>query len=152
MTPKRRTEKKPGKQPRSGADPAMSIGIDLGTTRTVVSLADRGNYPVAGFTDLFGDDHDFLPSLSALTDEGLVHGFEARRAARRGAPLVRSLKRRLSSPTASWSAPVPFGSTSLPLGEVLASGAPPCWPASIWATSATASPWPCPPTPTEPSG
>jgi len=121
MTPKRRTEKKSGKQPRSGADPAMSIGIDLGTTRTVVSLADRGNYPVAGFTDLFGDDHDFLPSLSALTDEGLVHGFEARRAARRGAPLVRSLKRRLSSPTASWSAPVPFGSTSLPLGEVLAS-------------------------------
>lgn len=121
MTPKRRTEKKSGKQPRSGADPAMSIGIDLGTTRTVVSLADRGNYPVAGFTDLFGDDHDFLPSLSALTDEGLVHGFEARRAARRGAPLVRSLKRRLSSPTASWSAPVSFGSTSLPLGEVLAS-------------------------------
>ena len=51
----------------------MSIGIDLGTTHTVMSLADRGNYPVAGFTDLFGDDHDFLPSLSALTDEGLIH-------------------------------------------------------------------------------
>ena len=48
MTPKRRTEKKSGKQPRSGADPAMSIGIDLGTTRTVVSWPTGAIIPSPG--------------------------------------------------------------------------------------------------------
>ena len=44
----------------------IDLGIDLGTTRTVVARADRGNYPVISFTDEHGDEHDFIPSLTAL--------------------------------------------------------------------------------------
>ena len=51
----------------------VRLGIDLGTTRTVVSLVDRGNYPVLGFVDARGDRHEYLPSLTALTEDGLVH-------------------------------------------------------------------------------
>ena len=36
----------------------IDLGIDLGTTRTVVALADRGNYPVISFTDEHGDERD----------------------------------------------------------------------------------------------
>ena len=28
----------------------MRLGIDLGTTRTIVAAHDRGNFPVVGFT------------------------------------------------------------------------------------------------------
>ena len=34
---------------------ARAVGIDLGTTRTIVALVDRGNYPVVSFTDPDGD-------------------------------------------------------------------------------------------------
>ena len=67
-------------KPRKGSTPplsALDLGIDLGTTRTVVARADRGNYPVLSFTDTNGDSHDYYPSLTALTDDGLVHGFRA---------------------------------------------------------------------------
>ena len=43
----------------------MFLGIDLGTTRTVVAYADRGNYPVVSFTDADGDAHEFFPSVVA---------------------------------------------------------------------------------------
>lgn len=97
----------------------VRLGIDLGTTRTVAAVADRGNYPVVGFTDAEGDPVSYLPSLTALTDDGLVHGFEAKAAARRGAPLLRSLKRVLSAPDVSWRTPVSLGDTQMPVGEVL---------------------------------
>ena len=35
--------------------PGPSLGIDLGTTRTVVARVDRGNYPVVPFPDEHGD-------------------------------------------------------------------------------------------------
>lgn len=98
---------------------AVSVGIDLGTTRTVVALADRGNYPVVSFTDSEGDDHAYLPSLTALTDDGLVHGFQAAEAARRGAPLLRSLKRVLAAPQTTWDTPVRLGEACFAVGEVL---------------------------------
>lgn len=80
----------------------MHLGIDFGTTRTVVAQSDRGNYPVVGFEDLDGDLHDYFPSLLAVDPEGRVSfGFEARRAAEEGATLVRSVKRHLASPTLS---------------------------------------------------
>ncbi|MBW3070272.1 MULTISPECIES: Hsp70 family protein [unclassified Actinomyces] len=97
----------------------LDLGIDLGTTRTVVSRADRGNYPVIGFTDTEGDIHEFFPSLTALTADGLVHGFEARAAARRGAPLLRSLKRLLSSPTVTAQTPVQLGDATFTIAEIL---------------------------------
>ena len=34
---------------------ALELGIDFGTTRTVVACADRGNHPVVGFHDAAGD-------------------------------------------------------------------------------------------------
>ncbi|RJF44778.1 Hsp70 family protein [Actinomyces sp. 2119] len=95
------------------------LGIDLGTTRTVVVRADRGNYPVLGFADEHGDDHDFLPSLTALHEGRLIHGFDARDAARHGAPLLRSLKRLLASPTITASTPVTLGDRHLTVLEVL---------------------------------
>lgn len=96
-----------------------ALGVDLGTTRTVVAVSDRGNYPVLPFTDCEGDDHFYLPSLSALTNTGLVHGFRARQAAHQGAPLLRSLKRLLASPRTTWSTPVRLGGQDLAVGEVL---------------------------------
>ncbi|VEG26158.1 Hsp70 family protein [Actinomyces howellii] len=99
----------------------LDLGVDLGTTRTVVARADRGNYPVLPFTDAQGDAHEYLPSVTALTDDGLVHGFEALAAARAGAPLLRSLKRVLSSPTVKASTPVTIGGQTFGVLEVLAS-------------------------------
>lgn len=105
----------------SKQDSHLGIGVDLGTTRTVLARADRGNYPVVMFNDDNGDPQEFIPSLTALTDQGLVHGFAAARAARQGAPYLRSLKRVLASPTVKASTPVRIGGQSLPVAEVLVS-------------------------------
>ena len=99
----------------------IDLGIDLGTTRTVVVRADRGNYPVLSFADDNGDEHDFMPSLTALRDGELVHGFAARQAAHQGAPLLRSLKRVLASPTLTASTPVTLGEQTFSALEVLTS-------------------------------
>ncbi len=85
--------------PPRPAGPAANLGIDFGTTRTVVALADRGNYPVVDFQDPDGDFQPYYPSLTAILDGRLVHGFEALEAAREGAPLVRSVKRELADPS-----------------------------------------------------
>lgn len=76
----------------------MHLGIDFGTTRTVVAVADRGNYPVVDFLDLDHDYHSHFPTVSALVDGKLVHGFAAQTAARSGARLIRSVKRHLADP------------------------------------------------------
>ncbi|WP_434174963.1 Hsp70 family protein [Brachybacterium conglomeratum] len=76
----------------------MRIGIDMGTTRTIAAGVDRGNYPVLPFTDPDGDEHSHFPSVIAEADGQLVHGFEAERAARAGAPHLRSFKRLLGDP------------------------------------------------------
>ena len=114
-----------GALPGQGNDTAsttdIDLGIDLGTTRTVVSRADRGNYPVLSFADEHGDEHDFVPSLTALRGGELVHGFAARQAAHEGAPLLRSLKRVLASPTLTASTPVTLGEQSFSVLEVLTS-------------------------------
>ena len=99
----------------------IDLGIDLGTTRTVVARADRGNYPVISFTDEHGDEHDFIPSLTALHEGVLIHGFAARQAAHQGAPLLRSLKRVLASPTLTASTPVRLGDRTFSVLEVLTS-------------------------------
>ena len=38
---------------------AMLLGIDYGTTRTVVAVVDRGNYPVVSFQTAEGDTQDW---------------------------------------------------------------------------------------------
>jgi molecular chaperone DnaK (HSP70) len=71
----------------------MRLGIDFGTTHTVVAAVDRANYPVVGF-----EGGEATPSLVAVrrSDGSLRFGFEA--AARTGDPdwyVLRSLKRLL---------------------------------------------------------
>ena len=57
----------------------LRLGIDFGTTRTVVAFCDRGNYPVVGFSDEAGDAVDCFPSIVAEKDGELRFGFEAER-------------------------------------------------------------------------
>lgn len=75
----------------------MRLGIDFGTTRSIVAIVDRGNYPVVSFLDTAGDAHEYFPSVAALEGDEFCYGFEALAAADRGAELVRSFKRALGA-------------------------------------------------------
>lgn len=97
----------------------MHLGIDLGTTRTVVAVADRGNYPVVSFSDQFGDSVDHVPSVVAEVDGRLVHGFEAVAAGSTGAPTLRSFKRLLADPEVSASTPVTIGAVTTTILELM---------------------------------
>jgi molecular chaperone DnaK (HSP70) len=72
----------------------MRLGIDFGTTHTVVALLDRGNYPVVAFEET----GSALPSIAAAGPDGtLRYGAEAAEAAREpGWRLLRSFKRLLA--------------------------------------------------------
>jgi molecular chaperone DnaK (HSP70) len=59
----------------------MRLGIDFGTTRTVVAFCDRGNYPVVSFADEAGDAVECFPSVVAERGGELRFGFEAERFA-----------------------------------------------------------------------
>lgn len=98
----------------------MHLGIDLGTTRTVVATADRGNYPVVGFTDHLGDAVDHVPSVVAAVDDRLVHGFDALAAAEGGAPLMRSFKRLLADPDVVPHTPVQVGGVRISIQDLMA--------------------------------
>lgn len=76
----------------------MRLGIDFGTTRTTVAVADRGNYPLIAFLNHDGDTFEYIPSVAAVADRGIVYGFEAQRLAESGAPHIRSFKRLLAYP------------------------------------------------------
>ena len=77
----------------------MRLGIDLGTTRTIVAIGDRGNFPVVGFSRADGDLIEHYPSISAEVGGVLVHGLDAEIAEREGAPSLRSWKRLLMTTT-----------------------------------------------------
>ena len=55
----------------------MQLGIDFGTTRTVVAVADRGNYPILTFETPEGSDYEWFPSLVAVHGEQRRYGWEA---------------------------------------------------------------------------
>lgn len=97
----------------------MQFGIDFGTTRTIVTSVDRGNYPVVSFTDASGDTHDHIPSVVARVGDGLVFGFEALDAATRGAPLVRSFKRELAAGSVNPSTTVDIGGLEVGLLDLV---------------------------------
>ncbi|MDR6865148.1 Hsp70 family protein [Phycicoccus sp. 3266] len=97
----------------------MDLGLDFGTTHTVVAHADRGNYPVVSFLDADGDAHDHFPSVAALDGDELVFGFEALEAGRRGAPVVRSFKRALAEPGTAPGATLAVGGRDVPVLDVL---------------------------------
>ena len=74
----------------------MRLGIDLGTTRTLVAAALDGRYALASFDDQ-GEFKDHLPGIAARVDGELCYGWAAARALAAGAPdSLRSLKRAIS--------------------------------------------------------
>ena len=98
----------------------MKLGIDFGTTRTVVSCADRGNYPILSFDDEAGDAHDFFPSVVAERDGELRFGFDALAAAADPAfTAVRSFKRLLADAHAGPGRTVTIGSTTIAVDELV---------------------------------
>jgi molecular chaperone DnaK (HSP70) len=96
----------------------MKLGVDFGTTRTVVAHADRGNYPVVSFFDERGDAHDWFPSVVAERGGELFFGFEAL-AMGETASVVRSFKRLLSDQGAVPGRMVQVGALTLGLGELV---------------------------------
>ena len=99
----------------------MHLGIDFGTTRTVVAYGDRGNYPVASFLDDTGDPAEWFPSVVAERGGQLRFGHDALRVS--GAPewtVVRSFKRLLSGTDAAPDLAVTVGGTRLRLADLLA--------------------------------
>lgn len=97
----------------------MLLGVDFGTTRTIVAQADRGNYPVVSFVDEHGDPQEFFPSVVARDRDDLVYGFAALEASRRGAPCVRSFKRALGSPEVNPDTTITIGARQESLLAVL---------------------------------
>ena len=97
----------------------MDLGLDFGTTHTVVAHADRGNYPVVAFLDEDGDARDHFPSVVADDAGTLVYGFAALEAARRGMPSARSFKRLLAEPRVTPDTPMRIGEREVPLFDVL---------------------------------
>ena len=74
----------------------MRLGIDFGTTRIIVALVDRGNYPVVSFGAPDGSDREWFPPLVAVNGQQRVYGWEAWAAQQElGWTVVRSLKRAL---------------------------------------------------------
>ncbi len=97
----------------------MRLGIDFGTTRTVVAYADRGNYPVVSFADSDGDLHEYFPSVIAVVDGELRFGFDALDAYRQGAPLLRSFKRAMADASINPDSQVTIADSSFSLAHLL---------------------------------
>ncbi len=98
----------------------MGLGIDFGTTRTVVAWADRGNYPVVSFEGPDGDAVEWFPSVVAERGGELRFGFDA--LAVTGDPSysrVRSFKRLLGGRDVTSSGTVKVGGARLPVAELV---------------------------------
>ncbi len=93
----------------------MRLGIDFGTTRTVVACADRGNYPVVGFTDDAGDSYDWIPSIVAEKDGQLLFGFDALSAPN----VMRSFKRLLSGADVTPGREVQIGTVTIVVADLI---------------------------------
>jgi molecular chaperone DnaK (HSP70) len=100
----------------------MRLGIDFGTTRSVVAFCDRGNYPVISFLTETGDAIEWYPSVVAERDGELRYGFDALQAAAADPSwhLLRSFKRLLSEGDASPQMRATVGSSRIPIVELLA--------------------------------
>ena len=98
----------------------MQLGIDFGTTRTVVACVDRGNYPVVDFVDHEGDHTSSIPSIVAARDGELRYGFDAVAVASDPTfTVLSSFKRLLAGPANASQQRVRLGDTVVPLGELL---------------------------------
>jgi molecular chaperone DnaK (HSP70) len=72
----------------------MRLGIDFGTTRTVVAAAVDGRHPIAAF-DVDGEFKEYVPGVAAVVAGELLVGWAAARALAAGEAehAVRSIKR-----------------------------------------------------------
>jgi actin-like ATPase involved in cell morphogenesis len=74
----------------------VKLGVDFGTTRIVVSAADRGNYPLIEFEGADGHTHDWFPPLVAVRGDQRLYGWDTWEV--QGDPswnVIRSVKRLL---------------------------------------------------------
>lgn len=72
---------------------AIRLGIDFGTTRTVVAAQDNGNYPVCTFS-WQGEAKEYIPTLVGVKDGILLFGWDAAcLISHPGAFILRSMKR-----------------------------------------------------------
>jgi molecular chaperone DnaK (HSP70) len=95
----------------------MKLGIDFGTTRVVVSAADRGNYPLVPFETADGV-FDWFPPLVAIRDSERRFGWDAyAMQAEPGWTIVRSLKRYLED--AGPHSQLDLGGATVPLSELM---------------------------------
>jgi len=96
----------------------MRVGIDFGTTHTVVAVADRGNYPVVSFLSDSGEAHQWYPAIVGASGHELAFGLDAiERMHAAGWSFLRSFKRLLGQQGAD--APVRIGELEMPLLELL---------------------------------
>lgn len=96
----------------------MLLGIDYGTTRTVVATVDRGNYPLVSFHTADGDTQEWYPSLVATCGHERLYGLDA--AAHQDDPewqLLRSFKRQL--PQLGPASPIELGTCTVTALELL---------------------------------
>jgi molecular chaperone DnaK (HSP70) len=99
----------------------VRLGIDFGTTRTVVAYADRGNYPVVTFVDRQGDTIGWVPSIVAERDGELRYGLDAAAVADDPSfSVVRSFKRLLSGPRATPGDTVAVGGSIVRIEDLVA--------------------------------
>jgi len=96
----------------------VRIGIDFGTTRTVVAAVDRGNYPILPFEHPDGATVDWFPSLVAVKGSQRVYGWQAWASQQTGGwTILRSLKRLLED--AGPNTMLEIGEQTVPLIQVL---------------------------------
>lgn len=74
----------------------MKLGIDLGTTRTVVAASADGRHPLATF-DVAGAFREWIPGVAVEHERGIAYGWDALARASEALGTVRSIKRAVSS-------------------------------------------------------
>jgi molecular chaperone DnaK (HSP70) len=98
----------------------LRLGIDFGTTRTVVACADRGNHPVVDFVDEQGDSRGWIPSVVAEREGELRFGYDALAVEGDASfTVVRSFKRLMSGADSDPARPVRIGSTTLSMTDLV---------------------------------
>jgi molecular chaperone DnaK len=96
----------------------MKLGIDFGTNRIVVAVADRGNYPLVSFESADGSMADWFPSLVAVRGEQRRYGWHAWDAqSDESWTVVRSIKRLLED--AGPGTVLDLGEQQIPISELL---------------------------------
>jgi molecular chaperone DnaK (HSP70) len=98
----------------------MSLGIDFGTTHTVVAFVDRGNFPLVSFETETGDTLNAVPSLVAVRDGELRFGLDALAVASDPSwSQARSFKRLLARHSLRTGGTVSLGGREVGLPELL---------------------------------